>query len=118
MEEVYLSDKTFLSDLCARALYHPRVHVVDKMTNKEFDAWLTFANFTEYTSIRYELKLYLRPMSAMTDEEYNEYLRMIYEENSYTINDYLNSIHVDYRGIIPMGFAIEVTKDNNPYEKE
>lgn len=27
------------------------------------------------------------------------------------------TIHVDYRGLIPMGFAIEVTKENNQYEE-
>lgn len=29
--------------------------------------------------------------------------------------DYLTSIHIDYRGLIPMGLAIEVTEENNPY---
>ena len=29
--------------------------------------------------------------------------------------DYLNSIHVDYRGLIEKGLAIEVTEENNPY---
>ena len=30
--------------------------------------------------------------------------------------DWLNKYHFDYRGLIPKGLAIEVTKDNNPYE--
>ena len=146
MEKVYLSNKTFLSDLCARALYHPRVHVVDKITKEEYDDWLTFANFTEYASIRYELKLYLRPMSSMTKEEKNELTEMTitspnletaavlfrerhYEEEPHWRNDWaicslpkvlnwFNAHHFDYRGLIEKGLAIEVTKDNNPYEKE
>lgn len=30
--------------------------------------------------------------------------------------DWLNKHHFDYRGLIPMGLAIEVT-ENNPYKK-
>ena len=30
--------------------------------------------------------------------------------------DWLNAHHFDYRGLIPKGLAIEVTKKNNPYE--
>ena len=32
--------------------------------------------------------------------------------------DYLNANHYDYRGLIPMGLAIEVTDENNPYKDE
>ena len=32
------------------------------------------------------------------------------------VTNYLNSIHVDYRGLIEKGLAIKVTKENNPYE--
>ena len=31
--------------------------------------------------------------------------------------DWLNAHHFDYRGLIPMGLAIEVTKENNPYKE-
>ena len=30
--------------------------------------------------------------------------------------DWFNAHHFDYRDLIPMGLAIEVTKENNPYE--
>ena len=30
--------------------------------------------------------------------------------------DYYNSIYVDYRGLIERGLAIEITKEDNPYE--
>jgi len=30
--------------------------------------------------------------------------------------DWLNKNHFDYRGLIPLGLAIEVTKENNPYD--
>lgn len=127
MEKVYLSNKTFLSDLCARALYHPRVHVVDKTTKEEYDDWLTFANFTEYTSVKYELKLYLKRMSTMTEQERSEYEKYCIIDKingkTYVIPtirafDWLNENNYDYRGLIPLGWAIEVTRDNNPYETE
>lgn len=62
------------------------------------------------------IKPYLRPMSSMTEEENKKldeiWLKHTIEEGA----DYLNSIHVDYRGLIKKGLAIEVTKENNPYK--
>ena len=37
--------------------------------------------------------------------------------SSIEIFDWLNTHHFDYRGLIEKGLAIEVTKENNPYEK-
>lgn len=70
-------------------------------------------------------KPYLRPMSSMTEEEYNEYSNheaMIqYEDGKMISNgkgiDFLNKYHFDYRGLIERGLAIEVTKENNPYKE-
>ena len=64
-------------------------------------------------------KPYLRSMSSMTDEE--QYICRIKRGEDLAggvgnESDYLNSIHVDYRGLIEKGLAIEVTPDNNPYE--
>lgn len=39
-----------------------------------------------------------------------------YLENLSDVIDYYNSNHFDYRGLIKKGLAIEVTKENNPYE--
>lgn len=80
------------------------------------------------------IKPYLRPMSSMTKEERKmvctmnalseaelddriKYWKMYV--NSYTIEtfDLFNSNHLDYRGLIPMGLAIKVTKENNPYKE-
>lgn len=64
-------------------------------------------------------KLYLRPMSSMTEEEQLElsvvpiYARML--DNATAQIDWLNAHHFDYRGLIEKGLAIEVTEDNNPY---
>ena len=62
------------------------------------------------------VKPYLRPMSSMTEEEIIDYHRscICVQYDEYTIFydtarslDYLNSIHVDYRGLIEMGLALE-----------
>lgn len=64
-----------------------------------------------------EVKPYLRPMSSMTDEEYAEYVRLVHEGYAHDTVDYLNSIHVDYRGLIQRGLAIKVTEENNSYKE-
>ena len=84
-----------------------------------------------------EVKPYLRPMSSMTDEEWEElncigYIVPLYDgcfgvdiraycknnQPNYrrfsefsTIEDWFNTHHFDYRGLIPMGLAIEAPKD-------
>lgn len=54
-----------------------------------------------------DIKLYLRPMSSMTEEEQTKhyYLRNLHSD--WEAQDFLNSIHVDYRGLIWKGLALE-----------
>lgn len=83
------------------------------------------------------VKPYLRPMSNMTEEEMDKIEELLgnkcifdfmsngdvsLHQGNFTQNtlsklyDFYNSIHVDYRGLIEKGLAIEVTAENNPYE--
>lgn len=67
------------------------------------------------------IKPYLRLMSNMTKEERNKYHSYCYYYygtyfDSTDSIDWLNAHHFDYRGLIELGLAIEVTKENNPYE--
>ena len=73
------------------------------------------------------VKPYLRPMSSMTDEEIKEFTSIhenvfVVGKNIYTAILDIDSInwllkhHFDFMGLIPKGLAIEVTKENNPYE--
>ena len=69
-------------------------------------------NGLEYCLIE-EIKPYLRPMSSMTEEEIAKYCELLnpYEEGDetfafYEAQDFLNSIHVDYRGLISKGLAL------------
>ena len=58
-----------------------------------------------------EDKPYIRPMSSMTEEEKDEYDRLVMCNASWVIDDWLNKNMFDYRGLIPMGLALEATKD-------
>ena len=66
-------------------------------------------------------------MSSMKEEEKKEYHSLCYGEwcsykdgwdyhNTISSIDWLLEHHFDYRGLIDKGLAIEVTKENNPYE--
>lgn len=68
----------------------------------------------------YNIKPYLRPMSSMTEEENLKLEDMEFEMahlkfTTYThecmILDYLYSRHLDVRGLIPMGLALEAPED-------
>jgi len=111
--------KILLIDLCARLPYHPKVRV--KVEGIEYDDWWTMATIQELGRVQYTCLPFLRPMSSMTEEELEEYadkLMPLAKANFDYIGhfDWLNAHHFDYRGLIPMGLAIEVTKENNPYE--
>lgn len=60
-----------------------------------------------------EIKPYLRPMSSMTEEErelwYSKYT------TAETI-DFCNSRHIDYRGLIKKGLALEASSDMYKFE--
>lgn len=119
-----------LKDLSARLPYGVKV----KRKSKQFGEDIVlvdmynFSYFLESTDFEHEaIQLYLRPMSSMTEEEYNEYEltfdnvvvysghnnNNIHSEHrpTYETFDYLDSIHVDYRDLIPKGLALEAPED-------
>lgn len=63
------------------------------------------------------IKPYLRQMSSMTEEERNEWMEITHAQEWLIIRnldkaiDWLNAHHFDYRGLIPMGLALESPKD-------
>lgn len=67
----------------------------------------------------YTIKPYLRPMSSMTKDEYKEYDEFEFVSASHfahgieagELTDWLNAHHFDYRGLIPMGLALEAPED-------
>lgn len=116
-----------LKDLSARLPYGVKCHfkygsAEDDITLSCIDNNVARFEYGWYGSFHVSIdadyiKPYLRPMSSLTEEENKKldeiWLKHTIEEGA----DYLNSIHVDYRGLIKKGLAIEVTKENNPYEK-
>ena len=108
-----------LIDLCSRVPYHPKGHVVNACNGAECDEWLTCATFPMFTSITNNSRLYLRPMSSMTEEEkceFNSYYNM-FNNNPVGLIDWLNAHYFDYRRLIEKGLAIAVTEENNPYKE-
>ena len=126
-----------LKDLCARLPYGVKCHfkygsaegdiTLDCIDNNvaRFDyGW--YGKFHVSIDTDY-IKPYLRPMSSMTEEEEIEYDATFatikisdghYDSvMTYKSIDFLNAYHFDYRGLIPIGLAIEVTEENNPYKK-
>ncbi len=109
--------KTVLIDLCARLPYNVVIRCTDSDT--DYKCFLTtdilneLLNNTEY----YDYKPYLRPMSSMTEEEEKEFWKVVdnYGSDSDAFDgfelgddvDWLNEHHFDYRGLIPMGLALE-----------
>ena len=79
---------------------------------------------------KYHALPYLRSMSSMTEEEKlklsqyacigedlnGEFIDEVQRKDCAAYIDWLNKNHFDYRELIPKGLAIEVTKENNPYE--
>lgn len=125
-----------LKDLSARLPYHVRCKVWLKDGTTEegpLDLEHNYADVLRdafyYNKIK-NIKPYLRPMSSMTKEERSYYEDrwfegyhcihgddMVSEPEIPSYIDWLNAHHFDYRGLIQLGLAIEVTKENNPYKE-
>ncbi len=113
--------KLLLIDLCARLPHGVKV----KNVKNNFDISNFNHNVEEIKILieEYDIKPYLRPMSSMTEEE----KKYISERCGFSIVgpirnecelimpvfatdwliDFYNEHHFDYRGLIPMGLALE-----------
>lgn len=127
-----------LKDLCARLPYG--VKVCDDLGRiyelQIGNAYLIDLFYENGDYIEPPIKAYLRPMSSMTEEEIKKFEEVsqrtfgiddientiFHREGAYgyfpvsieiitNSIDYLNSIHVDYRGLIEQGLALSATDD-------
>lgn len=124
-----------LRDLCARVPYHPKGHVVNACNGSMCDEWLTCATFTMFTNIMNNCRLYLRPMSSMTEKECVElsqirpfddeveawkYIKTPVPLKIANIKhfDFFHSHHLDWRGLIERGLALEAPEGMYNLEKK
>lgn len=116
-----------LKDLCARLpygvkMYHPSSGFILPLAGIDNNGCITIGNniigyYTE--NIGYGCKSYLRPMSSMTEEEKQvlELCNAFIESRSIELKvDFYNKQHLDYRGLISKGLALEAQE--GMYEKK
>ena len=125
-----------LKDLCARIPYNVKGCFVDECGAIPNDPYLRNISLT-YTSLvavdgrdgfvlRGEIKPYLLPLSSMTEDQKNEYYSIVnyissddtenWKEGEFIYVDQFSRLihlyhrnHLDYRGLIPKGLAIDAT---------
>lgn len=112
-----------LTDLCARLPYG--VKFLRESWNYEWDQELSvievledidkdgYINKTKVYNVE-DIKPYLFPLSSMTEEQEKEWLYTLSSDYHITYDtvDWLNKNYFDYRGLIPMGLAIDATNLN------
>ena len=98
-----------LKDLCARLPYGTRVYAQN--ANDWYDDELNTLVLSEAINGDYIIKPYLFPLSSMTEEQNKEWLYTLSSDYHITFDtvDWYNKNHFDYRGLIPMGLAIDAT---------
>ena len=116
-----------LKDLCARLPYGVKLRYVEDLVVKKESHVITLNNIYLEHIINgdADIKPYLRPISSMTEEERNEVTKYmlpmpgkngkgvvgVYHRHLDDVVDFYNKHHFDYRGLIPMGLALEAPKD-------
>lgn len=118
-----------LKDLCARLPYKvkglvtfngnpsiPKIQEDRIIDGKLYDRFAEFQN-SWYDNVT--IKPYLFPLSSMTEEQEEEHKDLLDNQYSFdangsifTLQDFYNKYHFDYRGLIPMGLANDATDKN------
>lgn len=136
-----LEDKQLLlQDLCGRLPYGVMIQIPELFSGRKNIEKLVSINdlwhFNDSGMYIEYVKPYLRPMSSMTEEEYDEMFQQLYSaqeeffrncSNTDTIGktitydlvryDWLNKKMFDFRGLIPKGLGIS-TEVFNPYAED
>lgn len=115
-----------IKDLCGRLSHGVKCEILETNEVKilgsvQYDGENTLFDFWEddqkiqygYQLYLSEFKLYLLPISSMTEEQNLEYLSTCRGGNAYCPTsktfDWFDKNHFDYRDLIPMGLANDAT---------
>lgn len=118
-----------LKDLCARLPYGVKIAFFNEdltyhsepktLTGIECINNLNYSNLEDEdgnTTIVEFVKPYLFPMTSMTEEQRNEYHELVRGMfgtgvliNFEVLEEFFHKNHIDYRGLIHMGFALDAT---------
>ena len=120
-----------LKDLSARLTYGVKAYVKNwsKLDRKYYEGIYTVESihpslntvlvYSERFSVEvivgyddYVIKPYLFPLSSMTEEQQLFYSTHLNYMPYYQRVDWFNENHLDYRGLIPLGLAIDATNQN------
>ena len=130
-----LYKQEFLADLCSRIPYEVicsiyriddscvgwRDSKLEGFISNEIGFEFYFEDMVTVDNNLEKIKPYLREMSSMTKDERYEYntlcIKNGHQDTIKSINWLLKN-HFDINDLIPKGFAIKVTEENNPYNKE
>ena len=111
-------------DLCARLPYGVRIHTYCLFDQDSVDPLYSLRECNgkiKINDLYYigEIKPYLFPMSSMSEELREEHKDLLDNQysfdangNVFTLHDFYCKYHIDYRGLIPMGLAIDATGKN------
>ena len=91
-----------IKDLCSRLPYGV---YVEENREKLDSGPIIYTHY--YHPFIEDCKPYLRPMTDMNENEMWDYEYKWKNHTEWEAYDYLNSIHIDYRGLIGKGLAIE-----------
>ena len=110
--------KLLLTDLCSRLPYGVKMnHIADNEHSPSTligiveDYIVLHGGGYSYVPVE-DYKPYLFPISSMTEEQRNEYHELLYNPKHGIDIDYFDwchKNHLDCRGLIPMGLAINAT---------
>lgn len=121
-----LEKELLFTDLCSRVPYKPMLQIYledmnsDGYFNEELESVDNFTGANSmYANDRWieNVKVYLRPMSSMTEEEREEERKLwnivttTRNDLHYLYTDFLLSHHLDYRGLIKKGLALEAPEE-------
>lgn len=100
-----------LKDLCARLPYKVQGIITYDESNITFTVEGIDNNILHLSDVEEcyveDFKPYLRPLSSMTEEENDGYIKRNLYGFHWDFVDWCNSKHLDYRGLINKGLVLE-----------